>query len=116
MDRFIAYCGFFVLAMLVGLLVILIAPAAGAPDIITFPGALLSTLGVFVLCICTYTPGSERSSHYAGRSIGIRLYRIGASPTFEEVAEQLEEGARKRRRGRPVKKRHRSHGKPHPHH
>lgn len=115
MDRFVAYCGFFVLAMLVGLLVILIAPAAGAPDIITFPGALIVTLGVFVLCVRTYTPGSGRSSHYARRPIGIRLYRVGASLTMEEVAAQLEEGARKRRRGRPIQARQRSHGK-HRHH
>ncbi|MDQ2786181.1 MAG: hypothetical protein M3Y58_14400 [Chloroflexota bacterium] len=115
MDRFIAYCGFFVLATLFGLLMILIAPAAGAPDYVTFPGALIVTFGVFVVCVRTYTPGPLPRGRGGPRNLGIRLYNVGPSPTLEEVAEQLEEGVRKRRRGRPAQKRYRSHGKPHPH-
>lgn len=111
MDRFIAYCGLFILAMLVGLLVIIIAPMAGSPDYVTFPGALIVTLGVFVFCVRTYTPEPLPRGRGRPRNLGIRLYNVGPSPTLEEVAAQLDEGARKRRHGRSIRTRHHAHGK-----
>ncbi len=115
MSRFVAGCGMFVLAMLVGSLVILIAPAVGAPDYVTFPGAAMVTFGVFALCMRPYTPGPSSAGRHGPRNIGIRLYNVGPSPTLEEIAEQLDEGARKRRHGRSSRARQRSHGK-HRHH
>jgi hypothetical protein len=111
-ERLPVSIGLFVLALLVGLLVVLIVPAMGASDWVTFPTALAVIVGVFALCIRVSTPGPRRRGTFAGRAWGVRLYRTGPSPSLEEVAQQLEEGARRRRRGRMVRKRGGSHGKP----
>ncbi|MHB8644950.1 MAG: hypothetical protein ACYDAR_04075 [Thermomicrobiales bacterium] len=115
MDRLVAGWRLFILAMLVGSLVLLIAPAAGVPDFIIFPGAAMVTLGVFALCIRASTPWSRPIGRRGPRNLGIRLYSVGPSPTLEEIAEQLDEGARKRRHGRRIRARQRSHGT-HRHH
>jgi hypothetical protein len=112
MGRLPASIGLFVLALLVGLLVVLIVPATGASDWVTFPVALAVVVGVFAVCLRVYTPEPKRRGTFAGRAWGIRLYPTGPSPSFEEVAQQLEEGARRRRRGKVVRKRGGSHGKP----
>jgi hypothetical protein len=111
-ERVPAYIGLFVLALLVGLLVVLTVPATGASDWVTFPATLAVIVSVFVLCVCTSTPGPKRHGRFAGREMGIRLYRTGTSPTLEEVAGQLEEGARRRRRGRVVSAHHTPHERP----